>query len=177
MSDGVSVGDRGLRHTSDGLARTRGLAVLGIGGEVEGDEEHEVRAKDDKTREGRELLSGALSVVGHPGEVGRGEVGVGRIVDEAYWFIVSRATVEHVRDRERTKIDEELNDLEASDPLLPPDADTAGTLEVVPVHDDVNSEVQGDDNPRDRGVAEKLGVAEDSGSAVVVGVQEGWRNN
>jgi hypothetical protein len=46
-----------------------------------------------------------------------------------------------------TEIDDELDDLETSDPLLPPDADTAGTLEVVPVHDDVDAEVEGDGNP------------------------------
>ena len=72
-----------------------------------------------------------------------------------------------------TKIQNELGDLADCDVLLPPDADATGGLEVVPVHDDVDGEVEGDDNPGDGGVAEELGVAEKSGGTVVVGVQEG----
>lgn len=74
-----------------------------------------------------------------------------------------------------TEIDDELDDLETSDPLLPPDADTAGTLEVVPVHDDVDAEVEGDGNPGDGSGANQLGVAEESSRAVVVAVEEGCR--
>lgn len=37
-----------------------------------------------------------------------------------------------------TKVNDKLDDLETGDPLLPPDADPTGTLEVVPVHDDVD---------------------------------------
>lgn len=40
-----------------------------------------------------------------------------------------------------TKIKDKLGDLANSDVLLPPDADAARTLEVVPVHDNVNSQV------------------------------------
>lgn len=72
-----------------------------------------------------------------------------------------------------TKINDELNDLKASDPLLPPAANATCTLEVVPVHDHMNSQVQGDHNPRHGGTAEELGVAEDSCSAMVVAVKEG----
>lgn len=75
----------------------------------------------------------------------------------------------------RTKINEELDDLQARDPLLPPDADATGALEVVPVHDDVDGQVQADDHPGDRGVSDQLRVAENSGSAMVVAVEEGWR--
>ena len=57
--------------------------------------------------------------------------------------------------------------------MLPPDFDAAGGLEVVPVHDDVDEEVEGDGNPGDGGEADELGVAEEGGGAVVVGVQEG----
>lgn len=46
-----------------------------------------------------------------------------------------------------TEIDDKLDDLEAGDPLFPPDANAAGALEIVPVHDDVDSEVQSDDDP------------------------------
>jgi hypothetical protein len=37
----------------------------------------------------------------------------------------------------------------------------------------VHGEVEGDGDPGDGGVAEELGVAEQGGGAVVVGVQEG----
>jgi len=65
--------------------------------------------------------------------------------------------------------------LEHGDVLLPPDADAARGLEVVPVHDDVDGQVEGDGHPRDGGVAEQLSEAEEGGRAVMVGVQEGER--
>ena len=46
-------------------------------------------------------------------------------------------------------------------------------MEVVPVHDDVDGEVEGDGDPGDGGVAEELGEAEEGGGAVVVGMEEG----
>jgi hypothetical protein len=82
--NGVGLRHRGLGHASDCLACTRRLAVLLVGGEVEGDEEDEVRADGDDAGERSELLSGALAHGGQRGEVGRAEVGVGRKVDEAY---------------------------------------------------------------------------------------------
>ena len=85
-----------------------------------------------------------------------GEVGVGSEVDEA-------------------EIDDELDDLKHRDVFFPPDADSARRLEVVPVHDYVYREVEGDGHPGDGGVAEELGVAEERGCAVVVGVEEGER--
>jgi hypothetical protein len=72
-----------------------------------------------------------------------------------------------------TEINDELDDLETGDPLLPPDADATGALEVVPVHDDVDHQVEGDRDPGDGGEADELGVAEESGGAVVVAVEEG----
>lgn len=74
--------------------------------------------------------------------------------------------------RQLTKVDNELNDLQTSDPLLPPAADTTGALEVVPVHEHVHHQVQRDDDPRHRGATEELGVAKDSGGAMVVAVEE-----
>lgn len=74
-----------------------------------------------------------------------------------------------------TEIDDELNNLETGDPLLPPDTDTTGTLEVVPVHDDVHQEVDINDNPLNRSQANKLGIAEKRGGTVVVGMKEGKR--
>ena len=75
--------------------------------------------------------------------------------------------------RGRTEIEDELDDLHHGDVLLPPDADATGALEVVPVHDDVDHEVEGDDGPGHGRVADELRVAEESGRAVVVRVQEG----
>ena len=46
-----------------------------------------------------------------------------------------------------TEIEHELGDLHDGDVLLPPDADAARTLEVVPVHDDVHTEVEGNGDP------------------------------
>ena len=86
-------------------------------------------------------------------EVDVGVVGVGAGVDEA-------------------DVDQELDDLESGDPLFPPDLDAAGGEEVVEVHEDVDGEVEGDDDPLDGGVADNLGVAQKRRGAVVVGVQE-----
>lgn len=78
-----------------------------------------------------------------------------------------------MRTRKRlTKINDELDDLETGDPLLPPDADATRALEVVPVHDDVDGQVKGDGNPGYGGRADQLGVAEKSGGAMVVAVEE-----
>lgn len=152
-ADSERVGQRSLRHTAQRLAGSL-LAALLVGGKVEGDEEHQVRRQDTHARESGKLLAGAAASVGHVGEVSRGEVGVRGKVDEA-------------------EVDDELDDLETGDPLLPPDADAAGRLEVVPVHDDVDSQVEGDWDPRDGGRANELGVAEESSGAVVVAVEEG----
>ena len=73
-----------------------------------------------------------------------------------------------------TKIQNELGDLADCDVLLPPDADAARALEVVPVHDNVNSQVQGNDGPRNGSVADKLGVAKHGSCAMVVSVEESW---
>lgn len=74
-----------------------------------------------------------------------------------------------------TEIDDELDNLEASDPLLPPDSDATSTLEVVPVHHDVDSQVQRNRDPGNSGIADQLGVAENSSSAMVVAVEESYR--
>ena len=72
-----------------------------------------------------------------------------------------------------TKINDELDDLETGDPLLPPDLDAARALEVVPVHDDVDHQVERDDDPRHRRGPDKLGVAKEGSRAMVVAVEEG----
>ena len=81
--DILRVGQRGLAHPAKRLAGSRALVVLLVGGEVEGDEKDEVRAENAHAREGGKLLTSALAGIGHPGEVGRGKVGVGGEVDEA----------------------------------------------------------------------------------------------
>ena len=73
----------------------------------------------------------------------------------------------------RTQVKNELNNLAHGNVLLPPDADASRALEVVPVHDDVDSQVQGNDGPRDGSVADELGVTEKSGRAMVIGMEEG----
>lgn len=70
----VGIREGSLAHSSQTLASTRGLAVLLVGREVEGDEQHQVRAENDDTGESSELLSGALAGIGNPGPVGGGEV-------------------------------------------------------------------------------------------------------
>jgi hypothetical protein len=58
--------------------RGAGLVALGasllVCRQVEGDEEHEVGAENEETGESGKLLTSAGTVVGHPGEVGRGKV-------------------------------------------------------------------------------------------------------
>jgi len=75
--------------------------------------------------------------------------------------------------RAHTEINDELGDLEAGDPLLPPDANATRTLEVVPVHDDMDGQVERDRDPRNSRRANELGVAEEGSGAVVVAVKEG----
>lgn len=71
-----------------------------------------------------------------------------------------------------TEIDDELDDLEAGDPFLPGDADAPSALEVIPVHDDMHHQIQGDRDPRYRSVANELRVAEECSCAMVVAVEE-----
>ena len=128
--------------------------LLQVDRDVEGDEQEQVGGDDDVTVEGCLLGSVTVAQVGEDAvEVDVGVVGVGAGVDEA-------------------DVDQELDDLEAGDPLFPPDLDAAGGEEVVEVHEDVDGQVQGDDDPLDGGVADDLGVAQQGGGAVVVGVEE-----
>jgi hypothetical protein len=87
--------------------------LFAVGGEIEGDEEDQVRAEDDKSGNRGEFFAGASADVGQPGEVRAGEVGVGCKVHEA-------------------QVDDKLNDLHDGDILLPPDLNAAGRLEIVP---------------------------------------------
>lgn len=114
------------QSTGGTVAALLGGLLVGCG--VERKEEQEVGAENGHTSEGGELLAGTDAHVGHVGEVSEGEVGVRGEVDEA-------------------KVDDKLDDLHDGDVLLPPDADATCGLEVVPVHDNVDGQVQGDGNP------------------------------
>ena len=46
-----------------------------------------------------------------------------------------------------TEVDHELCDLESGDPLFPRDTNAPCTLEIIPVHDNMDSQVQGNWNP------------------------------
>lgn len=142
-----------LNESTGSASAALGLGLL-VSGNVESDEQNQVAGQDAHAGERSELLASADAGARQPGEVAGGEVRVGGEVDEA-------------------EVDDELGDLQDGDVLLPPDADAARGLEVVPVHDNVDGEVEGDDDPGDGGVAEELGVAEESGGTVVVGVEEG----
>lgn len=130
LSTGKSrnVRNLGILERACSLASSGSPAVLLVCRNVETNEQKQVRADDGHTGESSELLAGALSVVREVGEVRRGEVGPAGKVDEA-------------------EVDNKLNDLETGDPFLPPDTDAAGALEVVPVHHNVNHEVESDRNP------------------------------
>lgn len=65
--------------------------------------------------------------------------------------------------------------MQDGDVLLPPDADATSTLEVVPVHDHVDQQVDGNGNPLHSSQTDELGVAQKSSGAVVVGVEESQR--
>ena len=72
-----------------------------------------------------------------------------------------------------TKVNDKLDNLQTSDPLLPPDTDTTGTLEIVPVHHNVDQKVHSNRNPLHCGQTNELGVAQKSGGTVVISVEEG----
>lgn len=124
-----------------------------VGSKIEGDEEQEVGTDDADSSNGGKLFTSTLAGIREPIPVGGGEVGPRSEVDE-------------------TKIEHKLDDLHDGDVFLPPDADAARALEVVPVHDNMNHQVQGNDDPRNRSVADQLGVAEESSCAMVIGMQE-----
>lgn len=52
-----------------------------------------------------------------------------------------------IRKKMLTKIDHKLPYLEARDPLFPRHPNSARALEIVPVHDDMDRQVEGDRNP------------------------------
>lgn len=100
------------RKTPAGFANSRYLLVLHfhkragsttaalgngllVGGEVEGEEEEQVRRDDADSGNGGELLTSALAHVGHVRPVGAGEVGPRGEVDEA--FVLLAIAIEYFR--------------------------------------------------------------------------------
>jgi hypothetical protein len=90
-------------------------------------------------------------------------------------YLVRKESTLNQATEKLTQVNDELKDLEHGDVLLPPNANSTGTLEVVPVHNDVHGQVQGDRNPRDSGQSNKLSPAQQSGGTMVVGVEESQR--
>lgn len=85
----MRIGKGSLAHSSEALSAAGCLAVALVGGEVERDEEEEVRAENANAGEGCELLTRARAGVGHVGEIGRCKVGVRSKVDEACGLVIS----------------------------------------------------------------------------------------
>jgi hypothetical protein len=147
------------REVTSILGRIRfpfSLSFLLVRSEVEGDEENEARADNNNTSKVGKVLSSTLDGVEHPGEICRGKLCVRCEVDEA-------------------DVDDELDYLEASDPLLAPDTDPTSTLKVVPVHDNMDCQIQRYDSPLNRGMHNQLGVAQDSSRTMVIAVEERQR--
>lgn len=92
----MRVGKRSLAHSSEALSAAGCLAVPLVGGEVERDEEEEVRAENADAGEGSKLLARARADIGHVGEVRRSEIGVRRKVDEACGLMISGRKLQDV---------------------------------------------------------------------------------
>ena len=84
---------------------------------------------------------------------------------------------------DKDEVDDELDDLDSCYPFFPPDADSACCLEVVPVHDDVDCQVECDWDvalivsvfARDtyhRGMSDQLSEAENGSSTVMIDMKE-----
>lgn len=84
----MRVGQRSLRHATERLAVV-GLGILLVGRDVEGDEKHQVRSENTHTGKSGELLASTFAVVGHPGKVSRGEVGVRCEIDKSCDWLAS----------------------------------------------------------------------------------------
>lgn len=145
----------GLGRTSDlgGLALALGDTLL-VSSLVESDEQDEVRTQKTATEK-----SGTLTA--------------STVTDRRNSVLDSKVAVSCEENDE--KVDDELSNLKGGEVLLPPDLGTAGGGVIIVVHDNVNSEVEGNDNPLDRGLAVELGVAEDGSSGVVEDMKEGKR--
>lgn len=150
--------DLSRNTTLDGLDHLGLLRrLLSVNVNVEGDEQNEVRRQDGATRVCCEHCTGTVTTDWQGSdpqvEVVEDDLLVGSEINE-------------------TEVQNELDDLETSNPFLPPNADTSCSQEVVPVHNDVHTEVEHDRHPRNWGQTDQLGVTKKCGCTMVVSVQE-----
>lgn len=89
----MGIGHRSLGHATKGLAGLVLRSFFGVGGNVEGDEQHQVRGEDANSGKGSELLARALASIGPRRLVGRNEVSVGGKVDESCEVLERDATI------------------------------------------------------------------------------------
>jgi len=75
----------------------------------------------------------------------------------------------------REEVNNELSDLHRGQVLLPPNLPSTSGCVVVVIHQNVNREVKGDDDPGDAGATVKLGKAQESSDGMVVHMQESER--
>ena len=68
------------------------------------------------------------------------------------------------------KVNNKLGDLKTSNPFFPPDANAPRALKVVPIHNNVNQEVEGNGNPGHGSEANELSVAQEGSSTMMVAV-------
>jgi hypothetical protein len=142
MRESCDVWEFGVLEGTCGLASSWSFAVFLVGCNVEKYKEDEVGGDRNNAGKSSELFARAFAHVGHPREVRRGKVCVGREIDEAWRNRWLRPDFVGIRyQNAHTDINNKLNDLKASNPFLPPDPDTTRALEVVPVHEDVNREI------------------------------------
>ena len=73
---------------------------------------------------------------------------------------------------DEAEINDELKNLEHSDVLFPPNANAASSLKVVPVHNDMYSQIKCDRNPGHSSKTDELSVGEQSSCTVVIGMEE-----
>lgn len=155
MDISVNLGSDTTRNRLDLLGLSGRVSSVDL--DVEGNEQDEVRGQDSTTGVGSK--HGTSTVTTH-----RQDVGQVREVSEDNLLVGSEVDEAQVQDK--------LDDLETGDPLLPPDSNTSGSQEIVPVHDHVHKQVQGDRNPRNRRQANQLSVAQQRGGTMVISVQK-----
>ena len=81
-------------------------------------------------------------------EIHAGRVVIGGVIYEALGTsVLVMFGEEGLKLRTLTEINHELRNLESCDPFLPPDTDSPGCLEIVPVHDHMHSQVKRNRNP------------------------------
>ena len=101
--------------------------------EVERDEQKEIGAQDAHAGESGKFLPGALAIARQMREVGRTEICIRSEIHESC-HSVSPVLMDWKTTRALTEVNHKLSDLKPGDPFLPPHTDSAGALEIIPVH-------------------------------------------